>query len=62
MSIRYDILYHGCFDRHGVLSLKVRVNLLDIFPNIEKINLMWLTDTEQGALDQTSTLDIIALR
>ena len=40
----------------------VRVNLFDIFPNIEKINVMWLTDTKQGALDLTSTLDIIVLR
>ena len=40
----------------------VSVNLIALFPSFEKLNVIWLTDSQQGAIELTATSHLIRIR
>ena len=40
----------------------VSVNLIALFPSFEKLNVMWLTDSQQGATELTAASNLIRIR
>jgi hypothetical protein len=40
----------------------ISVNLIPLFPNIETIKVMWLTDNQQGATELTAKSNLIRIR
>ena len=55
VSYRYECSQGGKLET-------VSVNLIPLFPNIETINVMWLTDNQQGATVLTTKSNLIRIR
>lgn len=52
--------YYTC--QHGDKLDSITVNLIKYFPAIEKIQVLWLTETQQSATQLTSQSNLILLR
>lgn len=48
--------------QHGDRLDTVSVNLIQLFPSIEKLNAMWLTDSLQGSVELNSASNLIRIR
>ncbi|WP_339340212.1 DUF2796 domain-containing protein, partial [uncultured Oceanicoccus sp.] len=40
----------------------ISVNLIALFPSFEKLKVMWLTDSQQGAAELTATSSLVRIR